>query len=547
MDPTLVDPLIAPSDAARLANAPTLALALPDERVRSRARRLSLRASLLGLVALCVLPAALVSAALIWTNYWLERERIHGSSVLMSDHLAAELDRELAALTSGLRVLASAPELQRDDFATFHRRASDALASQIVNNYVVTDRAGHQRMNTLRAWGEPLPSDGSPAALQRVFDEGAVVVTDLFIGPVTQRPVIAAGVPVRRDGEVVYSLNIGLSPDRIGDILKRRPMPDGWVAAILDGSGTLVARSREADRFVGQKAVPAVLAQIRSGGPRTVETISKEGIPVVSSIARSRVSDWSVAVGAPRSVLEAQLVQLIGWTCAGLLVALLLGLWVALRLAGRVTQAVRGLNDAALALGRGQPVRLPPLQLVEADAVGAAILQAARILDNARHLAHHDPLTGLSNRLLFDEMLRHHIADMARSGGTLAVLALDLDGFKAVNDQHGHPAGDRLLQAVAGRITHALRASDVAARLGGDEFMVLLAPASAEQARITAQRLLQALSEPYDGVPLPVSASIGVAVAEAGQGVDAAELALRADRALYDAKRQGKSRVVMSA
>jgi diguanylate cyclase (GGDEF)-like protein len=401
-------------------------------------------------------------------------------------------------------------------------------------------------MNTLRPWGEPLPTSGTPPALRRVFDEGATVVTDLFIGPVTGRPVIAAGVPVRRGGEVVYSLNIGLSPDRIGDILKRRPIPDGWIAAILDGSGTLVARSRDADRFVGQKAVPAVLAQLRGDGPRTIETQTKEGIPVVSSLAHSRVSTWSVAVGAPRSVLEGQLVQLIGWTCAGLSLALALGLWVALRLAGRVTQAVRGLNDAALALGRGDPVRLPPLQLVEADAVGAAILQAARILDNARHLAHHDPLTGLSNRLLFDEMLRHHLADQARSGGALAVLALDLDGFKAVNDQHGHPAGDRLLQAVAGRITHALRAGDVAARLGGDEFMVLLAPASADQALATAQRLLQALSVPYDAVQQPVGTSIGVAVAEAGSGVDATELVARADRALYDAKRQGKARVVMS-
>ena len=514
--------------------------------VRGRPRRLSLRASLFGLVALCVLPAALVSAALVWSNYWLERERIYAGSVAMADHLAAELDRELAAVTSGMRVLASAPELQHDDFATFHRRASDALPSQIANNYLITDRAGQQRVNTLKPWGEPLPVTGTPPALAKVFDEGATVITDLFIGPVTRRPVIAIGVPVRRDGEVIYSLNIGLSPDRIADILKRRPLPSGWIAAIIDGNGTLVARSREPERFVGQKAVPAVLDQIRANGPRSVETLTKEGIPVVSSFSRSRVSTWSVAVGAPRSVLEDQLLQLIGWTCAGLTVAVLLGLWVALRVASRVTQAVRGLNDAALALGRGEPVVLPPLQLVEADAVGAAILQAALILDNARHLAHHDPLTGLSNRLLFDEMLAHHISDMARNGGTLAVLALDLDGFKAVNDQHGHPAGDRLLRSVAERLTHTLRAVDVAARLGGDEFVVLLAPASAEQARATAQRLLEALSEPYEGVSPRISASVGVAVADAASVVDATALMASADRALYDAKRLGKGRVVMA-
>ncbi len=515
-------------------------------------RRLSLRASLIGLVSLCVLPAALVSAALVWTNHGLERERIYASSVLMADQLAAELDRELAGVTSGMRVLASAPELQHDDFATFHRRATEALKSQIVNNYLITDRAGQQRINTLRPWGEPLPVTGTPPALARVFDEGATVITDLFIGPVTRRPVIAVGVPVQRDGAVVYSLNIGLSPDRIGEILQHRPLPPGWIAAILDGSGTLVARSKDAERYVGQKAVQPVLDQIQANGPRSLETLTKEGIPVVSSFSRSRVSSWSVAVGAPRSVLEDQLTRLIGWTVAGLIVAVLLGLWVALRLAGRVTQAVRGLNDAALALGRGDPVVLPPLQLVEADAVGAAIEQAARILDNARHLAHHDPLTGLCNRLLFDEMLSHHIGDMARHGGTLAVLALDLDGFKAVNDRLGHPAGDRLLRSVAERLSRTLRTVDVAARFGGDEFMVLLAPATADQAMQTAQRLLAVLSEAHEGVPMPVSVSIGVAVAHADAGADAGglpeadALVARADRALYDAKRLGKARVVMA-
>lgn len=513
----------------------------------ARTRRLSLHASLIALVSLCVLPAALVSAGLVWSHYSHERERIYAGSVLMADQLAAELDRELAGVTSGMRVLASAPELQRDDFATFHRRASEALRSQIVNNYLITDRAGQQRVNTLRPWGEPLPVTGTPPALARVFDEGATVITDLFIGPVTGRPVIAVGVPVQRGGAVVYSLNIGLSPDRIGAILHQRPLPPGWIAAILDGSGTLVARSRDAERFVGQKAVQPVLDQLAANGPRTLETLTKEGIPVVSSFSRSRVSNWTVAVGAPRSVLEDQLLRLIAWTVGGLVLAMLLGLWVALRLAGRVTQAVRGLNDAALALGRGEPVVLPPLQLVEADAVGSAIEQAARILENARHLAHHDPLTGLCNRLLFDEMLAHHIGDMARQGGALAVLALDLDGFKAVNDQLGHPAGDQLLRSVAERLTRTLRTVDVAARFGGDEFMVLLAPANADQARQTAQRLLAVLSEPHEGVPLPVTVSIGVAVAEAGQVIDEAALVARADRALYDAKRLGKSRAVMAS
>jgi diguanylate cyclase (GGDEF)-like protein len=233
--------------------------------------------------------------------------------------------------------------------------------------------------------------------------------------------------------------------------------------------------------------------------------------------------------------------QLLGWVGAGLVVVVCAGLWMALRIARRVTGAVDGLNDAALALGAGRPVRLPRTQLVEADAVGAAILQASDILDHARHLAYHDALTGLCNRALFDEMLRRHVAASERHGTPLAVLLLDLDGFKSVNDRHGHAMGDAVLKSAAARIIGAVRAEDVAARLGGDEFGVLLFEADATQARLTAERMVALLSEPYAGADTPISASVGIAVWPHAGRTPAALLA-GADRALYEAKRGGKRR-----
>jgi diguanylate cyclase (GGDEF)-like protein len=429
------------------------------------------------------------------------------------------------------------------DLANFHKRATDAVKGQLVSNYVLTDRQGSQLLNTVVPFGTPLPSSGRPIQLREVFESGNFVVTDLFIGPVSRAPVIALGIPVYRGSEVVYSLSIGIAPERILRVLQRRALPEGWVASVIDRSGTIIARTRDSQRFVGTKAVEQVIQHLANGREDTIETLTVEGLAAVSSFSRSSVSNWSVAVGAPKAALEAKLYRLIAWSGAGLAAAVALGLWLAARLASRVTTAIRGLNDAALALGSGRPVELPKTQLIEADAVGAAILRAARVLEDTQYLAHHDVMTGLCNRVLFYEVLRRQLAAAERSGKSLAVLAVDLDDFKAVNDERGHAAGDRVLRAVAERIRQAVRGSDVAGRMGGDEFAVLLCEADATSARQLAERLVLALSEPY-GERMPrVSASVGIAVFPE-DGADATSLMERADGALYEAKRLGKHRVI---
>ena len=502
-------------------------------------RRYSLRASLLLLIAVCVLPAAVVSGSLAYANYRLQREQTYQNTVLLARKIASDLDRELSAVESGLRVLATSPDLAAGDLRAFHQRARDAIKSQIVYNYVLMDRNGRQLLNTLLPFGTALPSAGSPAELTRVFHSGEAVLTDLFIGPVTGRPLIAMGVPVHRDGRVVYGLDAGLALGRIGAILGRQHLPKEWLAAVFDSSGTIVARSLDAERFVGEKAVDGLLEGFAAHREGTLETVTKEGTPVVSSFSRSAVSDWRVAVAAPKAALDAELYRLVAWVLAGTTVAVGLGLWLVARLARRVTVSIRGLNDAALALGNGKPVELPSVQLHEADAIGVAIVQASAVMAQVHHLAYHDALTGLRNRVLFDELVAHQLAAVVRSQGSLALLALDLDGFKAVNDRQGHAAGDRVLKIAAKRITRTIRTADVAARRGGDEFAVLLVDADEQDAMQTAQRLVAALAEPYPDVASPVSASVGVAVFPQS-GCTAATLLEGADRALYRAKECGK-------
>ena len=135
--------------------------------------------------------------------------------------------------------------------------------------------------------------------MREVFESGNFVVTDLFIGPVSRAPVIALGIPVYRGSEVVYSLSIGIAPERILRVLQRRALPEGWVASVIDRSGTIIARTRDSQRFVGRKAVEQVIQHLANGREDTIETLTVEGLAAVSSFSRSSVSNWSVAVGAP--------------------------------------------------------------------------------------------------------------------------------------------------------------------------------------------------------------------------------------------------------
>jgi diguanylate cyclase (GGDEF)-like protein len=172
----------------------------------------------------------------------------------------------------------------------------------------------------------------------------------------------------------------------------------------------------------------------------------------------------------------------------------------------------------------------------------------ARLLDQIRYQALHDTLTGLPNRALILDRAEQMLARGRRNYLPVAVLYLDLDGFKDVNDRLGHSVGDRLLRAVTQRLLATMRESDTIGRLGGDEFVVLVDGSTMDAGpELVAERLLGVLREPFvlEGTsfgPLSLSASIGIA---AGTRSSASELLRDADTALYEAKGGGKNRYVM--
>jgi diguanylate cyclase (GGDEF)-like protein/PAS domain S-box-containing protein len=169
--------------------------------------------------------------------------------------------------------------------------------------------------------------------------------------------------------------------------------------------------------------------------------------------------------------------------------------------------------------------------------------ELARARDELRRLAYHDPLTDLANRLLFDEHVTKELAAAARECTSFAVLFVDLDDFKAVNDRHGHAAGDHLLREAASRLRSITRDADVVSRLGGDEFLILTgrsartAPARSS-AILLAERIRAAMSVPaaIGGAHVVPGASVGVAVYPA-DGMTADDLLRHADQEMYREKR----------
>lgn len=175
------------------------------------------------------------------------------------------------------------------------------------------------------------------------------------------------------------------------------------------------------------------------------------------------------------------------------------------------------------------------------------IEERRRIEKQIRHMATHDSLTGLGNRVLFLEHLGREAAYIDRHGGQFALLYIDIDGFKAVNDGYGHVAGDHLLVAIASRLRAAIRQEDIVARLSGDEFAVIISPlASAEAAEHKAHDIVALLSEPYSLSPdqrsivVGVGASVGVAIYP-HHTKEPTELIRLADKAMYEVKQDGKS------
>ena len=219
-------------------------------------------------------------------------------------------------------------------------------------------------------------------------------------------------------------------------------------------------------------------------------------------------------------------------------------------LAARVLRSMFRAADQADKMTRGD-IPLAPLRVERHDEIGTLTAAFNRLLDKLHAhqtelalLAHHDALTRLPNRKLLADRLTQALARPQRNGSQVAVLFLDLDGFKHINDSLGHEAGDQVLKDIAKRLLGVVRHSDTVARLGGDEFVVLAADfdeTGPHRIGVLAQKCIDAISKPLQtGSAQPMlGVSIGIAWSAGSHG--ATDLLATADRAMYTVKQSGRS------
>ncbi len=325
------------------------------------------RTSLGQLLTLAMLPFALAAAVIFYGVYQSEREQLEQEALQTARALLLAMDSELATATSVAQTLAESGMLERQDFAGFHERAREVLRTTGAgHNFVLSDLAGRQLLNTAAPYPGSLPSHGRPEQVTRVVAGGRPAISDLYFGALLQRPLVSVDVPVTIDAKTRYVLSIGLLPEHFSRLLAEQKLPPGWIAALLDSQGTVVARNLDPGRMVGKKATPDLLAQLQQQSEGRLASRTLEGIPSFLAFSQSRISGWTMAVGMSRDILYANLsrhLTLVGLALLGLLVGAALLVWIIGRYVG---QSLARIGSATEAAGLGdRNARVPSFGLRE--------------------------------------------------------------------------------------------------------------------------------------------------------------------------------------
>jgi signal transduction histidine kinase len=349
------------------------------QRVRLNRPSRSINARILQIVFSLVAPLIVGMAIAAFCVFQNERDHIAKSTIATSRALTSALNRELASITLATQIFASSPLFASDDFAAFHREATKIAPMLHATAIVLADATGQQLANTFLPFGEALPLRGSLENLRKVFETGQPSVSDVFIGNVSSKAAIAVDVPVIRNGHVKYTIGVGISTDRLYDLLSRQKLPPDWVSTITDTSGAIVARFGYPG-LAGTQALPMRLSAITSLRSGMVETSRGDGTPIFVGFTKSDISNWTVAISVPVSTVFHDLNLFVALGLVGAMGILIAGWALACHQSAQIAQAVQSLIPQALALGHGQAPTIPRLSVREVDDVAQALNRADQLV-----------------------------------------------------------------------------------------------------------------------------------------------------------------------
>src|SRR5215470_13313811 len=207
-------------------------------------RTFGIQARLVMLAVVTAMPLLALASFAVLRTVDDQRAQIKQDVSHSAENLLEDVDRQISAIQAELQVLAISPSLQDGDFTAFDRQMRAALTIR-GTSIVLHDTKGQQLLSTNRPFGEPLPRATNTQMHDRVVETGQPQISDLIMGAVLQRPIIVLGVPVFRDGQVVYVLAMGLGPELLSSLLEEQNLAADWIAGIFDRKGIIVARTRE--------------------------------------------------------------------------------------------------------------------------------------------------------------------------------------------------------------------------------------------------------------------------------------------------------------
>lgn len=510
---------------------------------------------MIAIVALAALPVFVLYLARLnaSSERALEQAREFAASLAQSaaaqQHSLVLNARGLAEAIRYVPGLASRPDC---DSVLLNINAKASWASSIF----LLDKSG------VGVCGSRQPARGMNFADRAYFKEalrtGEFAVSAAIIGRVTKQPVVAMGTPIRNAaGEIAHVVVIGVEMNWLPAVATAAQQRYQGQVLVINRDGGLVSRyvKNSGVTSVAETGTSDETLQRLVTATVPVLEFHEDGIDRIYGAAHVKDMQLTVAVALDRDIVLGPIKRRFWIDLAWLLLVAAGSIGLALTVAEfSVLRGVRTLNATALRLkaGRmGTRVNLSPRVASELHDLAASFNS---MIAEFERLAYLDRLTGLPNRRYLERQMLTRGTERDQRGNLIpeALLAIDLDGFKPVNDIFGHAMGDKVLAAVARRIAAVASDRAMVARLGGDEFVALIAlPGAADpraSARAFGDEIRNALREPVDieGNLFPVGASIGVAVVPEDAETLAGALVV-ADAALYEAKRTGRNRVIDQA
>ncbi len=343
----------------------------------------SIQSNLVRLVAACLVPAFLMAVALLYLYYERESSELVRQSANKARAISFAVGRELVGIETVLLAMAGSSNLLAGDLEAFDPQAREIVRGQRIANILLVDLHGQQLINTRSKPGEPLGMHGDPELVKNVVATKRPVISGLFIGTVTKRPLVSVGVPVLHGDEVLYVLTASILPERIGEIFIQQQVDDEEAVGVLDGTGTVVARSQDGEANIGLVASRLVTDAIKVSEQGVVAFTTADGDGAQFVYNRSPRTGWTSYIILTDERLRRNFWRTLGLLMAATAMSLAAALGMAWVIGRHITRTIKALGPPALALGSGKPLAVPHLPILEVNDVGQAIVKASEILNVA--------------------------------------------------------------------------------------------------------------------------------------------------------------------